>query len=118
MCIPANQLSGDEEKLIRQYIFLPLIRLALDRDRRVMAIANLKFKSVYYAEIDAARHRVTNDIRKLKDEMFDRHIVMQKKDWLCYTAIVRNIPHEISYHRTIAAEWINSRIEEYFIQEH
>lgn len=117
MSIPADRLSKDEQKLIRQYIFLPLIRLALDRDRRVMAVANLKFRSVYYTEIDAARHRVTNDIRKLKDEMFDHHIVMQKKGWLCYTAIVRSIPHEVSYHKSIAAEWISDRIENYFIQE-
>ncbi|RYL90350.1 hypothetical protein EWI07_11920 [Sporolactobacillus sp. THM7-4] len=109
----ANELTQKEKRIIRQYIFLPLIRLALERDRKVISITNTKFKNQYLAIIDEAIHRVTNDMRKNKDELFDCHIRMTKRNWLEYQVYTRGRVFEVGYHKSIAGEWIYDRIRDY-----
>lgn len=109
----ANQLRDDEEQIIREYVFLPLIKLALQRDKKVINITNTKFKDLYLASIDEAIHRVTTDMRKNKDAVFDHHIRLTRKDWLSYEVNVRGRVFPVSYHKTAAAEWIGERVKEY-----
>lgn len=109
----ANELTPQEKRIIQQYIFLPLIRLALERDKKVISITNTKFRANYIAIIDEAVHHVTGDIRKNRNDLFDHHIRMTKRNWLSYEACTRGRVFEIGYQKSIAGEWIYGRIGDY-----
>ncbi|GGL62909.1 hypothetical protein [Sporolactobacillus putidus] len=109
-----NQLREDEKQIIREYIFLSLIKLALQRNRKVINITNTKFKDLYISNIDEAIHRLAADMRKNKDAVFDHHIRITRRDWLSYEVNVRGRVFTVHYHKTAAAEWIGERIKEYF----
>ncbi|MDD9147807.1 hypothetical protein OYT88_04485 [Sporolactobacillus sp. CQH2019] len=90
------------------------MKLALQRDRKVIGITNTKFKDQYLATIDEAYRHLTIDMRKNKDSVFDHDIRLTRHDWLNYEVNVRGRVFPVRYHKTIAAEWINERIKEYF----
>lgn len=106
-------LLDEDSIIIREYIFLPLIKMALERDRKVINITNTKFKQQYIEIINEGIHRVTKDMRKNKDAIFDHQIHMTKITWLSYQVHVNGYVHEVSYHKTVAADWINERVKEY-----
>ncbi|WP_332238637.1 hypothetical protein [Sporolactobacillus sp. KGMB 08714] len=109
-----NELREDEENIIREYIFLSLIKLALRRDRTVINITNTKFKAFYIATIDEATHHLAMDMRRNKNAIFDHHIRITRRNWLNYEIYVRGRVFPVQYHKTTAAEWINERVKEYF----
>ncbi|MDN3956182.1 hypothetical protein [Sporolactobacillus laevolacticus] len=41
---PNNELSQAEKEIVDRYIFLPVIRLALNRDKKIIMLTNTKFK--------------------------------------------------------------------------
>lgn len=114
---PNNELSKAEKEIVDRYIFLPIIRMALERDKKVINVTNTKFKQHYIELIDEAIHRATVDMRKNKDDIFNYHISMTKNDWFNYDAYVRGQLINVTYHKSIAADWIYERIGDYLKEE-
>ncbi|RYL92198.1 hypothetical protein ABNN70_10660 [Sporolactobacillus sp. Y61] len=108
-----SELTITEKRMIRRYIFLPLIRMALERDRRIIALTRTKFKTAYLNVIDIAINRVTADMRINKDEIFEHHIHMTRKNWLNYEVYTRGRVFQVSYHKSTAGDWIYERIGQY-----
>jgi hypothetical protein len=107
-------LTDDEERIVKEYIFLPLIRMALERDKKVINITNTKFKEHYIELINEAIHHVTSDMRKNKDDIFNYHIRMTKRNWLSYEVYCKGYVYDFVFHKSIASDWINERIKVYF----
>jgi hypothetical protein len=110
---PNNELSKAEKEIVDRYIFLPVIRMALERDKKIIMQPNTKFKQQYVNIIDEAIHHVTMDMRKNKDDIFNYHIRMTKKDWFNYDCYVRGQLINVTYHKSIAADLIYNQIDEY-----
>jgi hypothetical protein len=106
-------LTDEEERVIKEYVFLPLIKMAFERDKKVINITNTKFKQRYLDMIDAAIHKVSIDMKNNKEDIFKYHIQMNKKSWLEFNAYVKGYSYDIVYHKSIAGDWINERIKNY-----
>ncbi|RYM05685.1 hypothetical protein EWH99_05660 [Sporolactobacillus sp. THM7-7] len=109
----ANELTPKEKRIIRQYMLLPLIRMALERDKRMLRLTNMKFKARYIELINEAIRRVTEDMRQNKDELFDHHIRMTRRNWLEYEVYTRGRVFEVGYQKSIAGEWIYEQVKVY-----
>ncbi|MFX3616982.1 MAG: hypothetical protein ACE3JK_05615 [Sporolactobacillus sp.] len=109
----ANQLTLTEKRIIQRYIFLPMIRLALERDRKILAASRAKFRTYYIQIIDEALHRVSHDIRLTKDELFDSHIHITRQSWLDYQVYTRGRLFKIVYSKSAAGDWIYERMDRY-----
>lgn len=109
----ASQLTETENRIIQRYIFLPMIRLALERDRQIIAASTVKFRTYYLDWIDDAIHRVIHDLRITKDELFDHHIHMTRHNWLAYQAYTRGRVFDIVYQKSVAGDWIYERMDRY-----
>ncbi|GGL40435.1 hypothetical protein [Sporolactobacillus putidus] len=108
-----KQMSADEERMVDDYIFLPLVCMALDHDKKVLDAAPLKFKSSYQMVMDQAIRKVRADIRANKNEIFDHHIRMTRMSWLQYDAVMRGQLFHVQYSRPDANERVNRRIGKY-----
>lgn len=109
----ADQLTLAEKRIIQRYIFLPMIRLAFERDRAMIATTHTKFRQYYLKIIDEALHRVIGDIRLTKDELFDAHIHMTRRSWFDYQIYTRGRLFEITYPKSAAGDWIYERMDRY-----
>lgn len=114
----AIELTPHEKKMIQKYIFLPLVRTALEHDKKVIGITSAKFREGYITVIDRAIHRVTSDIRKNKDDLFEHHIRMTRISWLDYEVCARNRIFNVVYQKSVAGEWIRERIDDYLPFSH
>jgi hypothetical protein len=112
-----NWPTEEEEQLIQEYMFLPAIRMALERDRKRIQAAKTKFEQCYLFTIDEAIHRVTQDMNKNKKKLFDLGIKPKRKDWFSYDVTTRGRIFDITYHKNNAADWINERIKDYLINQ-
>lgn len=108
-----HQLTILEKQIIQQYIFLPMIRMALEHDKKILARTNAKFKAPYIELLGQAMRRVTEDMRKNKDDLFKYHIHMTRRTWLDYEVYARGRVFEVSYQKSTASDWIYERIGQY-----
>jgi hypothetical protein len=114
---PQSELTGEEVQIIVEYMLLPYIRRALEVDRKAIFSSGLKFKNHYVAQLNDAINKVTKDIQLNKKEVFDNHIRMTRKSWLEYDVYTRGRLFEFVYHKSIAVDWIQQRVTDYFPQE-
>jgi hypothetical protein len=59
-------LSADQQNLIRDYVFLPLIFYIFDRDKKVLLTSSLKTKSPYVHLLEKASGKVELDLIQTK----------------------------------------------------
>jgi hypothetical protein len=111
---PQSELTGEEVQIIVEYMLLPYIRRALEVDRKTIFASGLKFKNHYVAQLNDAISKVTKDIRKNKKEVFDYHIRMTRKSWLEYDVYTRGRLFNFAYHKSIAVDWIQQHVKDYF----
>jgi hypothetical protein len=114
---PPSELLDEEKQIITEYMLLPYIRRALEVDRKAIFASGLKFKNLYVAQLNDAISKVTADISKNKKEVFDYHIRLTRKSWIEYDVYTRGRLFEFVYHKSIAVDWINSHVKDYFPQE-
>jgi hypothetical protein len=114
---PESELTDEERQIITEYMLLPYIRRALEVDRKAIFVSGLKFKNYYVELLTDAIDKVTRDIRKNKKEVFDYHIRLTRKSWLEYDVYTRGRLFNFLYHKSIAVDWINQHVKDYFPQE-
>ncbi|WP_100487909.1 hypothetical protein [Sporolactobacillus pectinivorans] len=112
-----NELTILEKHIIQRCIFLPMIRIALEQDKKIIALTNTKFKAQYLEALNLAVLRVTEDMRKNKDDLFDHHIHMTRRTWLDYEVYTRGHVFKISYQKSVAGDWIYERVRQYLTTE-
>jgi hypothetical protein len=115
--LPPSELLAEERQIITEYMLLPYIRRALEVDRKAIFASGLKFKNHYVAQLNDAISKVTKDIQLNKKEVFDNHIRLTRKSWLEYDVYTRGRLFEFVYHKSIAIDWIQQRVTDYFPQE-
>ena len=64
-----TKMLEDDLKLVEQSIFLPLVLLVLEHDRKVTEITGFKIKLVYLDLIEHTMLKVQKDLKKINDEM-------------------------------------------------
>lgn len=114
---PESELTDEERQIITEYMLLPYIRRALEVDRKAIFVSGLKFKNYYVELLTDAIDKVTRDIRKNKKKVFDYHIRLTRKSWLEYDVYTRGRLFNFLYHKSIAVDWINQHVKDYFPQE-
>ncbi|WKB34719.1 hypothetical protein QS257_12280 [Terrilactibacillus sp. S3-3] len=107
------KISENEKRLIQSYILLPLMRMALERDKKIIKLTNTKFKDQYINVLNNTIHQISCDLKQVKDEIFNQQIRMHRKNWLEYEAYIRGYKVNIHYHKSIAGDWIYDRIRKY-----
>jgi hypothetical protein len=99
-------------------MLLPYIKKALEVDRKAIFASGLKFKNYYVAQLNDAISKVTKDIQLNKKEVFDMHIrFTARKSWLEYDVYTRGRLFNFVYHKSIAVDWIQQHVKDYFTQE-
>ncbi|MCO7174518.1 hypothetical protein ACFP7A_03585 [Sporolactobacillus kofuensis] len=111
--LPASEMTPDETRIATEYALLPLIRMALARDRQVIAITHTKFRVLYLEIFDDIIHEVTQDLRENKQELFAHHIRMTKRDWFSYDVYIRGRLFDFVYQKSVAMDWIHERLKMY-----
>lgn len=111
--LPVSEMTSDEARIATEYALLPLIRMALERDRKVIAITNTKFKVLYLEMLNDVIHQVIQDQRENRQELFAGHIRMTKRDWFSYEVYIRGRLFELVYQKSIAMDWIHERMKAY-----
>ncbi|EST12211.1 hypothetical protein [Sporolactobacillus laevolacticus] len=114
---PESELTDDERIIIANYMLLPYIKRALEVDRKAIFASGLKFKTYYVEQLTGAIDKVANDIRINKKQVFDNHIRLTRKSWLEYDVYTRGRLFNFVYHKSIAVDWINQHVKDYFPQE-
>jgi hypothetical protein len=114
---PPSELLAEEKQIITEYMLLPYIKRALEIDRKAIFASGLKFKNYYVTQLNDAISKVTKDIQLNKKEVFNNHIRMTRKSWLKYDVYTRGRLFEFVYHKSIAIDWIQQRVTDYFPEE-
>jgi hypothetical protein len=108
-----SELTNDERIIITNYMFLPYIRRALEVDRKAIFASGLKFKTYYVEQLIDAIDKVANDIRVNKKQVFNNHIWLTRKSWLEYEVYTRGRLFNFLFHKSIAMDWINEKVNNY-----
>lgn len=66
---PVPWQTQEEAELIKQYVLLPLLLDALERDRRALASASLKLPQVYKGLIGLLQNAATADLARVRQSM-------------------------------------------------
>jgi muramidase (phage lysozyme) len=111
--LPSSEMTEDEKRIATEYALLPLIKMAFERDRKVIAVTNTKFRPLYLEILDDMVYRVTQDLHKNKQELFSSHIRMTKRDWFSYEVYLRGRLFEFVYQKSVAMDWIHERVRDY-----
>jgi muramidase (phage lysozyme) len=111
--LPSSEMTENERRIATEYVLLPLIRTAFERDRKVIAMTNTKFRPLYLEIFDDMIYRVTQDLRRNKQELFSSHISMTKRDWFSYEVYLRGRLFEFVYQKSVAMDWIHERVRDY-----
>ncbi|MCM3712532.1 hypothetical protein [Halalkalibacter oceani] len=94
------------QQLVHQFIFLPLTRTVLERDRQKIEQARLKIPFPYMQMIDAAIAKITLDLRNLRREARRSGLTIYKEEqsylvvWRGYRSEVRYTPDAMRRHVT------------------
>ncbi|GAE36453.1 hypothetical protein [Halalkalibacter akibai] len=84
-------LNKEELKLVKHYIYLPLLRKVLEYDNQKIKETNLKFTAPYLLLIEKTINQVSLDLGKVKKEMLRKGITVYnqgKGDNVCKYLIV------------------------------
>ncbi|MCO7126657.1 hypothetical protein NIE88_12870 [Sporolactobacillus shoreicorticis] len=111
--LPASEMTEKETKIVAEYMLLPLIRTSFEHDRKIIAHADVKFKTIYLELLDAVITQVTLDLRRNKQEIFSNHIRMTRRGWFNYEVYVRGRLFEFVYQKSLAMDWIYERVRGY-----
>ncbi|MCQ2011645.1 MAG: hypothetical protein ABF629_01800 [Sporolactobacillus sp.] len=111
--LPASEMTEKEMKIAAEYMLLPLIKMAFERDRTAIVRADTKFKPLYLELLDAIIAHVTLDLRRNKQDIFNNHIRMTKRGWFNYEVYVRGRLFEFVYQKSVAMDWIYERVRSY-----
>ncbi|MGP0585833.1 hypothetical protein [Paenibacillus timonensis] len=66
---PVPWQTQEEAEIIKQYVLLPLLLDALERDRRILASASLKLPQVYKGLIGLLQNAATADLTQVRQSM-------------------------------------------------
>lgn len=66
---PVPWQTQEEAEMIKQYVLLPLLLDALERDRRVLASASLKLPQVYKGLFNLLQNAATADLTRVRQSM-------------------------------------------------
>jgi hypothetical protein len=106
-------LTDEEEKLINNYIFLPLVRRIFERDRKLIESGHFKLKAAYFDLIDRVTLNITDDLRKTKKAMFDQKMKIYKMDERHFKIVCRGYHHEMGFHSSIMREKVEMLMKKY-----
>jgi len=66
---PVPWQTQEEAEIVKQYVLLPLLLDALERDRRILASASLKLPQVYKGLIGLLQNAATADLTQVRQSM-------------------------------------------------
>lgn len=107
-----ENLTDEEKEIIYSYIFLPLVRRVLEKDRKLIESGQFKLKQPYIDVIDRAFLKVNDDIRKTRKTMLEKGIKIHKQDEQNFKVFYRG-EHDCSFHPSIIRNNVEQRMKHY-----
>lgn len=66
----SNRLETEEDlRLVKEYLLLPWLLDAIERDKKKMKAAELKFNQVYMKQLDQAQDAISKDLYEIRKQM-------------------------------------------------
>jgi len=104
--------TDEEQRMVENFIFLPLTKKVLDYDRKNIEESTLKFPKLYIELIEQASFKLSDQMRQTRKYIRDHDIKVIKKDDLQYEVVIRGYHENVGYHPTGAKEKVEQILRE------
>lgn len=77
----SNRLETEEDlRLVKEYLLLPWLLDAVERDKKLMQAAGLKFNQVYLKQLDQAQDAISKDLYEIRKQMREQGLKVYEQE--------------------------------------
>lgn len=77
----SNRLETEEDlRLVKEYLLLPWLLDAVERDKKLMKAAGLKFNQVYLKQLDQAQDAISKDLHMIRKQMREQGLKVYEQE--------------------------------------